>query len=109
MTSEIEIQADDQTIELARRLGEARQAVKQWGEVADFNRDELLARVKEVANEQGIADPRTVVASGVKVVSISETDRRILDIDRLKAEHPEIDFDKYYRISTSTTVRIGKI
>lgn len=104
-----DVPADEKSIELARRLGEARSNAKQWGEVADFVRDELIEHVKTIASAVDIDEPKAVVAAGgVKILSISETTRKTLDVDRVKLDHPEIDWDYYYKVSSSTQVRVGK-
>lgn len=103
-----DVPADEKSIELARRLAEARSNAKQWGEVADFVRDELLEHVKDIANAAEIDEVKAVVAAGgVKILSISETTRKYLDVERIKAEHPEINWDSYYKVSSSTQVRVG--
>lgn len=107
--NDTDVPADEKSIELARRLGEARSNAKQWGEVADFVRDELLEHVKDLAKVNEVEEPKALVAAGgVKILSISETTRKTLDIDRVKADYPEIDWDNYYKVSASTQVRVGK-
>jgi hypothetical protein len=104
-----DVPADEKSIELARRLGEARSNAKQWSEVADFVRDELIDHVKLLAATVSVDEPKAVVAAGgVKILSISESTRKTLDVDRVKIEHPEIDWDSYYKVSSSTQIRVGK-
>lgn len=105
-----DLPADDKTIELARRLGEARANSRQWGEVADYVRDELIEHAKDIAKEHGIDEPHTLTAgAGVKVVTISESLRKTIDLDKLKTDYPDIPWDDYYKVSSSVQVRVGKI
>lgn len=104
-----DLPADEKTIELSRRLGEARSNSKQWGEVAEYLRDELIEHAKEIAAAHGVDEPKALVASGVKVATITTSVRKTLDVDRLKSDYPDIDWDKYYKVSSSTMVRTGKI
>lgn len=101
------VNADERSIELARNLAEARDNAKKWGEMADYYRDQLVEKSREL----GVPDDeeKAVVASaGVKIFTITRSDRRIFDREKFERAHPEIDLDEYQKISSSTTVRVGR-
>jgi hypothetical protein len=100
--------ADPEMITLSRKLTEARDNRKQWDEICDGTRDQILARVDEIAKENGDADVKALTAGGIKVVSITENIRKTYDTERLKVDHPEIDFTQYEKVSFSRTVRPGR-
>lgn len=111
--SEQSLVADQEVIDLARKLEEARSNQKQWGDLIDYYRDQLLEKAKELREAQGFEEgvaTKTVIASGAtKVVTISESIRKIFDREAFHAAHPEIDLDQYQKVSSSVTVRVGRI
>ena len=60
-----ELLADEKSIELARRLGEARGNAKQWAEVGEYLRDEIIEHFNTVAANAGVSEPTAMIASSV--------------------------------------------
>lgn len=105
-----DLPASEKFIELSRRLAEARSNSKQWGEVADYVRDELIEEGRTIAREHGVDEPKAFTAgAGVKVATVSETVRKTVDMDRLRHDYPDIPWDDYYKVSSSTMVRVNKV
>lgn len=97
---------DDVTKTLIEKLAEARAAAKKWSEISEYLRDEVNEKVDSIAATTGVDEVKTLVASsGEKLATVSEVIRKTLDQDKLKAEHPEIDFDNYQKVSASRQIR----
>lgn len=94
------MQASEELVQTARQLEEARGYARQWSEVADGLREQML-------EELGEADALTAVtASGVPVVMISESTRRTFDKERFKIKHPEIDLADFDNITQVRQLRV---
>jgi hypothetical protein len=106
-----DIQADAQALELSRRLGEAKNNSRQWDDIAAGIRDELLDHVSTIGQSQGYdgSDNAVLVAGGFKVATVSTVTRRTYDYKQVMADHPEIDWESYVRVSDSVQVRLGRI
>jgi hypothetical protein len=98
-----QVVADEELIEKAKALEEARRYAHQWSERAEYYRDEILEKMDQQEALQA------VTASGVKVVSVVEVPTKRFNRKRFEADHPEIDLSEYDEPSLSRQVRPARI
>ena len=92
--------ADEMVARVAHEYAEAKENSKRWGEIASVLREELLEAVPEGETYEIVE-----AASGAIVGSILEVQSKRFDVNRFRADHPEMDLDKYYVASVSRQVR----
>ena len=101
------IEASQKIIELARGLKDARVNAGRWNEIGEGLKEEIK---EELGYHQGDGSLEAVTASGIKVLTITESVRMLLDEDAFKRDHPDIDLAKYKtRPSIASTIKPGDV
>lgn len=95
-------QSNDETIILFSYENELSQymALNAQIKALEAQKDEIANKVKAYLGEAGKGENEHYR------VSWTTSERKSLDTKRLAQEHPEINFDDYYKISTSRTFRV---
>ena len=101
------VQASDQIVAVARELKEARTNSARWGEIADIKKEDLRDLLGYVPGDGSV---EAVTAAGIKVASVTESTRMLLDEDAFKRDHPDIDLNEYKtRPSIAATVKVHDV
>jgi putative phage-type endonuclease len=100
--TEIYPQSNAESVDLCNYINELKQYMAISAEIKalEATKDELANKVKAFLGEAGKGENEHFK------VSWTSSERKTLDSKRLAQEHPEIDLNEYYKISTTRTFRV---
>ena len=87
----------EETPEIVRKAFEEMDAVKMQEAELKARKDAATAVLKTYCEDWGLSGIVRAGENKRQVVYVKASVSRTLDVDKLKAEHPEIDFDQYYK------------
>lgn len=100
--TEIYPQSNGESVDLCNYVNDLKQYMAISAEIKalEATKEELANKVKAFLGEAGKGENEHFK------VSWTSSERKTLDSKRLAQEHPEIDLNEYYKISTSRTFRV---
>ena len=87
----------EETPEIVRKAFEEMDAVKMQEAELKARKDAATAVLKTYCEDWGLSGIVRAGENKRQVVYVKASVSRTLDVDKLKAEHPEINFDQYYK------------